>query len=178
MEEKARAPFWKPALIYGVIMGVVGIVLSLVFYFLNLITASWVNWLSLVVTIAVLVYCLIAYRNEYLGGFASFGQIFMMGFVIGIIASIISTVYTYLLYTVIDPDLVEKIRIAAEEKIMSNSRIPESMYDDIIEKMEKRMTVIRMTVMALIIGPIINAIFSLIIAAFVKKEENPVSNAV
>ena len=159
-------------------MGVVGIVLSLVFYFLNLMTASWVNWLSLVVTIAVLVYCLIAYRNEYLGGFASFGQIFIMGLVIGIIASIISAAYTYILYTVIDPDLVEKIRIAAEEKIMSNSRIPESMYDDIIEKMEKRMTVTRMTVMALIFGPIINAVFSLIIAAFVKKEENPVSNAV
>lgn len=178
MEEKASAPFWKPALIYGVILGVVGIVLSLVFYFLNLLTASWVNWFSLVVTIAVMVYCLIAYRNEYLGGFASFGQIFLMGLVIGIIASIIGAAYNYILYTMIDPDLVEKIRLAAEEKIISNPRIPENMYDDILEKMENRITVTRMTVMALIAGPIVNAVLSLIIAAFVKKEENPVSNAV
>ncbi len=177
MEEKVQAPFWKPALIYGVILGVVGILLSLVFYFLNVMTASWVSWVSIVVSIAVLVYCLIAYRNEYLGGFASFGQIFMMGLMIGIIASIISAAYTYVLYTVIDPDLVEKIRIAAEEKIMNNSRIPESMYDDIFEKMENRMSVNRMTIMALVAGPIVNAILSLIIAAFVKKEENPVSNA-
>ena len=178
MEEKAKAPFWKPAFIYGVILGVVGILLNLVFYFLNLTTATWVGWVSIAVTIAVLVYCLVAYRNEYLGGFASFGQIFIMGLVIGIIASIISAAYTYLLYTVIDPDLVEKIRLAAEEKIMSNPRIPENLYDSIFEKMEKRMQPGRMAMMALIVGPILNAIISLIIAAFVKKEENPVSNAV
>jgi len=29
MEEKAKAPFWKPAFIYGAILGVVGILLSL-----------------------------------------------------------------------------------------------------------------------------------------------------
>lgn len=178
MEEKAKAPFWKPALIYGAIVGVVGIVLSLVFYFLNVMTATWIGWVSILVSIAVLAYVLVAYRNEYLGGFASFGQIFVMGVVIGIVAAILNAVYTYLLYEVIDPGLVEKMRIAAEERIMSNSRIPESMYDDIFEKMETRMQTGRMVVMSLIVGPIINAVLSLIIAAFVKKSENPVSNAV
>ena len=178
MEENAKAPFWKPALIYGVILGVVGILLSLVFYFLNMTTVRWVGWVSMAVTIAVLVYCLIAYRNEYLGGFASFRQIFIMGLVIGIVSSIITAAYTYLLYAVIDPDLIEKTRVAAEETIMNNPRIPESMYDGFFEKMEKRMQPGRMAIMGLIIGPILNAIISLVIAAFVKKEENPVSNAV
>ena len=141
-------------------------------------TASWVNWVTMLITIAVLVYCLVAYRNEYLGGFASFGQIFIMGLVIGIISTIITVAYNHLLYTVIDPDLVEKMRIAAEERIMNKSRIPESMYDDLFEKMEKRMQPGKLAIMGLILGPILNAIISLIIAAFVKKEENPVSNAV
>lgn len=178
MEEKAKAPFWKPAFIYGVILGVVGVLLTLVFYFLNLTTATWVGWVSIAVTIAVLVYCLVAYRNEYLGGFASFGQIFIMGLVIGIISAIISAAFTYLLHTVIDPDLAEKMRIAMEERIMNNPRFPESMHDDLFEKMESRIQPGRMAMMALIAGPILNAIISLIIAAFVKKEENPVSNAV
>lgn len=178
MEENVKTPFWKPALIYGVIVGVVGILLGLVVYFLNANTTGWVSWVTIIISIAVLVYCLLAYRNEYLGGYASFGQIFLMGLVIGIISSILMMAYTYLLHTVIDPDLMEKLKLVYEERIMSNRRIPESMYDDLFEKMEKRMTVKRMTINALIFGTIFNAVISLIIAAFVKKEANPVNNAV
>jgi len=178
MEEKAKAPFWKPALIYGLILGVVAILLNLALYFLNVMTARWAGWVSMAVTIAVMVYCLVAYRNEYLGGFASFGQIFLMGLVIGIISTIISVTFNYLMHTVIDPGLIEKMRIAAEERIMNSPRIPENMYDDLFEKMEQRMQPGRIAIMGLILGPILNAIISLIIAAFVKKEENPVSNAV
>ena len=178
MEEQTKTPLLKPALIYGLISGFIGILVSVIFYVMGLTLETWVGLVSLAIGIIVLVYLLITYRNEYLGGFASFGQIFIMGLIIGIISSIISAAYTYLLYTVIDPDLVEKMRIAAEEKIMNTSRIPESMYDDLFEKMEKRMQPSKLAIMGLILGPILNAIISLIIAAFVKKEENPVSNAV
>jgi cation transport ATPase len=172
MEEQVKAPFWKPALIYGAILGFISVFLSLVFYFIGLSTESWVGWVSAVVSIAVLVYLMIHYRKEYLGGYASFGQIFVMVLVsAGIIATIISALYTYLLYTVIDPGLIDQIKIAAEEKIMSNSRIPESMYDDIFERMEKRTTAAYMVKMALIFGPVMNAVIGLIVAAFVKKEE-------
>ena len=91
----------------------------------------------------------------------------------GIVSTIIGAVYQYLLFTVIDPGLIEQVKIVAEEKIMNNSRIPESMYDDIFEKMEKRTTAAYMTKMALIFGPVVNAIIGLIIAAFIKKEETP-----
>jgi histidinol-phosphate/aromatic aminotransferase/cobyric acid decarboxylase-like protein len=64
------------------------------------------------------------------------------------------------------------MRIMAEERIMSNSRIPESMYDDLMERMAKTMTVSYMTKMQLILGPVINAVIGLIVAAFLKKEED------
>jgi hypothetical protein len=177
MEQSAKAPFWKPALIYGAILGFVGILLGVIFYFLNLTTESWVGYVSIVVSIAVMAYCLLAYRKEYLGGYASFGQIFVMALVIGIIASILSTIYTYVMYTVVDPDLTEKIRLMAEERIMNNPRIPESMYEDVMDRMEGRFTPARMTRMALIWGVAANAIIGLILAAFIKKNppENPVA---
>lgn len=175
MEEKAKAPFWKPALIYGLILGLVSVFLSLVFYFTGMTTANWTNWVTLIVSIVVLVYLMVQYRNVHLGGYASFGQIFLMVLVsAGIISTIIGAIYQYLLFTFIDPGLVDQIRIVAEERIMSNSRIPESMYDDIMERMDKRMTVPYMIRMALIMGPIVNAFFGLIIAAFIKKEEDVV----
>ena len=55
--------------------------------------------------------------TEYLGGFASYGQILKMAIVIGIISAIIGAIYTYLLYGILDPDLIDKVRIAAEERI-------------------------------------------------------------
>jgi hypothetical protein len=178
MEEQAKAPFWKPALMYGAILGLVSVFISLVFYFIGMATVNWTSWVNIAINLAVLVYLMIQYRNVHLGGYASFGQIFVMVLVsAGIISTIIGAVYQYLLLTVIDPGLVDQIRIVAEEKIMSNSRIPESMYDDILDRMEKRMNVTYMIKMALIFGPIMNAIIGLIVAAFIKKEKDITSPA-
>jgi hypothetical protein len=173
MEEKVKTPFWKPALIYGAILGFVSVFLSLVFYFIGLSTENWTSWVIMLINLVLLVYLMIHYRKEYLGGYASFGQIFLMVLVsAGVISTIINVVYQYLLYTVIDPGLLEQMRIMAEERIMNNSRIPESMYDDIMERVAKTMTVSYMTKMQLILGPVINAVIGLIVAAFLKKEED------
>ena len=173
MEENVKAPFWKPALTYGVILGLVSVFISLVFYFIGMATVNWTNYVNMLVGLVLLVYLMIQYRNVHLGGYASFGQIFVMVLVsAGIIATIISAIYTYVLFTVIDTGLVDQVRIAAEERIMSNSRIPESMYDDILERMEKKMNVGYMVRMSLIVGPVVNAFIGLIVAAFIKKEEN------
>ena len=178
MEEKAKAPFWKPALIYGAILGFVSVFVSLVFYFIGMATENWTNWVSFLISLALLIYLMIQYRNTYLGGYASFGQIFAMAFVSGgVIAIIIGVIYQYLLLTVIDPGMVDQIRIAAEDQIMSNSRIPESMYDDLMERMDKRMNVPYMIRMTLIMGVIFNAIISLIVAAFIKKDQDITSPA-
>lgn len=171
MEEKVKAPFLKPALIYGAILGVAGVLVGLILYFMDMSTQTWAMWPSLAIGIAVMVYCLVAYRNEYLGGFASYGQILKMAIVIGIIASVIGAIYTYLLYGVLDPDMMDKVRIAAEERIMNNPRIPESFYDQAMERLDKSLTLKRTVMNALIWGTVMNAILGLIISAFVKKEE-------
>jgi uncharacterized membrane protein YhdT len=173
MEENVKAPFWKPALIYGAIVGLVSILLGVIFYVMNLYAASWTQWLTMAVGIAVLAYCLVAYRNEHLGGFASYGQLFKMALVIGVIASIIGVIYTYLMHGVIDPELADKIRLVTEEKMMNNPRIPENRLDETIERMAKNFELKRMVIMAFVAGVILNAIFGLILAAFIKKEETP-----
>lgn len=172
MEEKVKAPFWKPALIYGAILGFVSVFISLVFYFIGKSTENWTSWITMAINLVLLVYLMLQYRKVYLGGYASFGQIFLMVLVsAGVISTIITVVYTYLLYTVIDPGLLDQMRIIAEERVMNNSRIPESMYDDILARIAKTTTVSYMTKLGLIVGPVVNAILGLIIAAFLKKEE-------
>ncbi len=171
MEEKVKAPFLKPALIYGAILGVAGVLVGLILYFMDLSTETWALWPSLAIGIAVMVYCLVTYRKEYLGGFASYGQILKMAITIGFISAIIGAIYQYLLYGVLDPDLIDKVRIAAEERIMNNPRVPESYYDQAMERVEKGLTIKRMVLNALIWATVMYAILGLIISAFVKKEQ-------
>jgi len=173
MEENVKTPFWKPALIYGLILAFVSIILSLAFYFTGLYLKGWVSFLSLVIGIVVLVYILLLYRKEYLGGLASYAQIFWMAFAAGMISSVIGLLFSYVMQTVIAPDMMENIRLAAEEKIMNNPRIPESMYDTLFERIEKNMQPVRQMVQGLIISVFINALIALIVAAFLKKEETP-----
>jgi len=173
MEEQVKGHFWKQALIYGAILGIVSVFISLVFYFIGMSMASWTNWVNMLVSLVLLVYLMIQYRNVHLGGYASFGQIFVMVLVAaGILSTIIGVLYQYVLFTFIDPGLLDQAKIAAEERIMSNSRIPESMYDDLIEKVDKRTTVAFMIKMGLIFGPVIYALIGLIVAAFIKKEQD------
>jgi hypothetical protein len=82
-----------------------------------------------------------------------------------------------LLYAVIDPDLIDKVRLMAEDRIMNNPRIPESTAGDIIERMADRFTPVRMVRTTLIWGTVGNAIIGLILAAFIKKNrpEGPVA---
>ena len=124
MEEKVKTPFLKPALIYGAILGGAGVLFGLILYFLDLGLESWVQWASLAINLVVLIYVLVAYRNEYLGGFASYGKILKMAIAVGIVSSIIGAIYQYLLFAVLDPDMMDKVRLAMEERIMNNPRIP------------------------------------------------------
>jgi len=177
MEENVKAPFWKPAFIYGAIMGAVSVFVSLVFYFLGLTAVSWTQWASIIISLGVLVYVLLAYRKEHLGGFASFKQIFLMALMVGVISSIISSVFSLILFNM-DPELIESIRIAAQEKIMNNPRIPESMYDSFFERMEKNFEPTRMFIQSMIGGIFGTAIIGLIAAAFIKREQSPLDASV
>ena len=172
MEEKTEAPFWKPALIYGAIVGFVGILVGVIFYVMDLAVENWTNYVSMLISVAILIYCLVTYKKEYLGGYASYGQIWKMTLVIGIIATIITTIYSYILMGIIDPGLIDKMKIAAEQKFLNNPRIPESMMDSTLERLENSMNLKRIMIMGLIFGPVVWAILGLIIAAFVKKN-NP-----
>ena len=144
---------------------------GLILYFLDMGLERWVQWASFAITIAVMVYCLVAYRNEYLGGFASYGKILKMAIAISIISAVITAIYQYLLFAVLDPDMMDKVRLTVEERIMNNPRIPESFYDQAMERAEKNLTIQRMVLNALIFGSVVSIILGLIISAFVKKEQ-------
>ena len=176
MEEKA--PFWKPALIYGAIVGVVGILIAVVLYILNAQFKTWAAIVSILVSISVLTYCLRAYRNEYLGGFASYGKLVLMTLSIAVISGLLSAGYTYVLVNYIDEDYVEKAKQFTIEKISENPRLSEAQLDTIIERTENKTTNASTVRRGLIAGIVFTFIIGLVASAFLKREENPISNTV
>lgn len=176
MDENSKKPFLKPALIYGAIMGFVGILISVIFYVTDLLFKPWAGILSLVITIFVLVYLLRAYRNEYLNGLSTYGRLVLMSLAIGLVSGILAAVFNYLLYYVIDPDLVQRTLTFTESKLMDNPRIPENMIDKAMERAARGLEPLRLVRKALIGNTIFLGVVGLIAAIFLKKEvDNPMN---
>ena len=172
MEDTGKAPFWKPALNYALIMAAVSIFLTLAFYFTDIYLKGWASVVNGLISIAVLVYLLIQYRDKVLGGYASFGQLFVMGLVASLISLVIGMAFGMLQQYVLFPEMQEAILLNAQEKILNNTRIPESMVDQQLERVENMMQPGRQVLLGLVGGTFFNAIILLVIAAILKKEES------
>lgn len=159
------------ALTNGVYLGVILIIFSLIGYVADFSTTSWVNYLSYVMVIGMLIYALKTYRDKESGGFISYGRSLGLGTLIGLYSSILLAVYTFVFFQYFDPAELQKILVEAE-----NNMLDQGMSD---RDVETAMSFTRMMtnppVMAAftVIGfTFWSFIFSLIISIFVKKD-NP-----
>ena len=163
---------WKANLTNGVILALLGIVYSLVIYFLDLSFNKVQGWIFLVVQILVLFFLVKSYRDNYRYGMITFGQALGAGLIIFVYYAIIMAVFTYLLYAVIDPDLVDKQLAFAEEEMIKRG-IPESAIEAGMKVQTKIMKPGIMAPLSIFGSMLQGLIMSLIVAAFVRKEGNP-----
>ena len=176
MEEKETTSLFQHALKWGLIVGGISIALSIVFYAIDY--AMLANWkfgiFVFAMFIGLAIYAGINYRNE-IGGFLPYGKAFQHGFILMAVSGLISTLFTMILYTVIDPDLPAKLTDVAMEnaaKMMESFGMPADQMDQAMEDARKR-TENQFSVSGLAmgygIGLIIYAVLSSITSNFVKK---------
>ncbi|MDG1104688.1 MAG: DUF4199 domain-containing protein [Cyclobacteriaceae bacterium] len=105
------------ALKSGVILGVVGILISLTTYIIDplLMIKWWFSLSSLVLFICLVSYFGIQYR-KILGGFVSFKIGYIYSMITFVMAGLIGTAFNILLFHVIDPDLPQFISEAIIEQ--------------------------------------------------------------
>ncbi|HOB85296.1 MAG TPA: DUF4199 domain-containing protein [Bacteroidales bacterium] len=163
---------WKANLTNGVIFALIGIVYSLVIYFLDLSFNKVQGYIFLVVQIIVLYFLVKSYRDNYRYGNITFGQALGAGVIIFLYYAIIMAIFTYLLYAVIDPDLVDK-QLAFMEEEMIKRGVPESAMEAGMKVQEKMMKPAIMAPLSIFGSMFQGLIMSLIVAAFVRKEGNP-----
>jgi Protein of unknown function (DUF4199) len=176
MEEKETPSLFQHALKWGLIVGAISIALTCVAYAVDY--AMLANWkfgiFIFVLLIGLTIYAGINYRNET-GGLLPYGKAFQHGFLLMAISGLVSTAFTVLLYTVIDPELPSKLTDVALENaaaMMESFGMPEDQMDKAMEdaraRTENQFSIAGLG-MSYGIGLIIYAVLSLITSIFVRK---------
>jgi hypothetical protein len=105
-------------------------------------------------------------------GMITFGQVVGAGVIIFLYAGVIMAVFTYILYTVIDPGLTAK-KLAFLEEMMLKKGTPQAGIDTFMKMQEKLQKPSVVAPISILGNVFVGTIMSLIIAIFVRKEGNP-----
>ena len=193
MEEEKKVPVFKASLIYGAIVGLASIVLALIFYFIGQSLETWSMIVSIIIFIGLIIGSLVMYRKEYGGGFVSFGRLVLVSFIVGLVASVLSSAFTYALYEM-DEGYLQDTKYYAIEKMdkqmeKMDARYQEKMSDDQYDMFEREMKKQRKkqvkkieerSAFALSFGGIIGMVFiavitGLIAGIFIRKDPEKVN---
>lgn len=173
MEEKVNV--WKTNLTNGLILGLAGIVYSLVIYFLDLSFNKAQGIVFIVIQIGLLYFLLKSYRDNFMHRQITYGQSVGAGVIICLYYALIMAVFTYILYTVIDPGLVGK-QLAFIEESMVKKGISQSAIDAGMALQTKIMKPAIMAPLSIFGSMLWGVIISLLVSIFIKKEGNPLTD--
>jgi prepilin signal peptidase PulO-like enzyme (type II secretory pathway) len=175
--EENKSSFMKSSLYWGVILGVVLIIYSLLLYFVDLSYEKWVSWISYVIFIGGIIISTISYRNNELGGTITYGQALGFGTMVILFAAVISAIYSFIFMQFIDPGSIDKILQMAEEQMIERG-IPEDQIEMGLEMQRKFMKPWLISLISVPGSVLFGFIFTLITSIFIqkKKAEIPFEN--
>src|SRR5688572_13171075 len=121
-----KRPQWKVAMNYGVMYGLASTIVYLIFYFAGAEydnpAPQWLGYLFLIIAITM---GIINYRNNEMGGYINYSRSLGTGVLIGLFGGIITGIFTVVLFTVIDPDLSQKIIEKTQEDLVEKGNMSE-----------------------------------------------------
>ena len=171
MEEKVNP--WKANFTNGLILGLAGIVFSLILWFLDLSLNQNLGYLFLFISAFIAYYFIKSYRDNYLHGRITYGQSVGAGVIIYFYYAIIMAIFIYILHKFIDPGLTDKMLAMAEEKVRASGRVQEEQMEMVMNMQKKFMSPEVMAMATILYTMLSGTIISLIVSIFTRKEGNP-----
>ncbi len=127
--------------------------------------------LSAVISITILFIGIKEYRDKFNGGYITFSKGFKTGFMIVLISTLIFAVFSYIYNSyIIDYSIIENNALKESLKYMKEKKLPEEQIKQSLEYTKKFLSINYAVISTVVGGIIIGSIFSLIVAAIVKKE--------
>jgi hypothetical protein len=154
---------------YGLINGVIGIV---VFLGLNLsgvdMTEGPARWIGILVS-AVVLYLAHQYFKQNGNGYMSYGQGIGIALWMGIVSSVISSIFTYIYVKFIDTEFLNAIR-EKQEEAMAERGMSDEQIEQAMKFAEMFSTAEAMLIFGLVFGIIGMIIIGLLVSIFTKKQ--------
>lgn len=181
MEQKSIN--WSGVLTYGVYLGIISILISVVMWVTNIMESLgiWGNMLigvaNLVIVVILLTIFTVSYRNKYFGGLISYKNAFLFGILAVLVSVLLGVVYNIIFHKFIDPGYLERTMLMMQDKTMQmlQSRgLSEEQIEQSMRRFEEQgIPTVAKTIRQSLIGGIIGgALMSLISAAIGKKKES------
>lgn len=173
MEETTnKGSVWKTGLNYGLITGLVIIIYMLLTYLLEVDRKSYLNMLPYVFFIGGIIWGSKTHRDINNNGYSTYSQALGSGFIVALFASLLVGIFTWVLYKA-DPALVIDLIAEQEEelvKIYEEGEINMEQYEQSLEFFKYIFTPGIIALMSFVTNVLVNLLFSLIIALFIKRE--------
>lgn len=170
MEEKS-ASIWKSGLTLGAYLGIAMVLYSVILYVTGLSFNTTVGYISIAFLIVGIIAIQLIYKKQQ-NNILTYGQGVGIVVIAMISTGVISMIYTYLIYVVIDPDYYQQFLLFMEEQTTS-SLVKKGMSEDQIqmslEIQNKFQAPIILAFGALLNSIIVGLIASLITSIFIKK---------
>jgi hypothetical protein len=178
--EKPKNDILQYTMTYGAILGVSLTIVSIIFYLMGFMKFNiFMSLVMFIINLGIIVTVVIIgtkkYRDDLLGGYIDFGEAFLIGLLIVVFSSLLTTLYNIIFNVFIDPDYFERTMEAAKEwmsNFMYKRGIPEDKIDQALQQMDskEKPSVVSMIIGGIMASAIGGAILSLITAAIFKKE--------
>lgn len=126
---------------YGVILGIIGIVLQMILYVMG--PAAMVGtfyYVMQIITFGLFIYFGIQLRKEN-GGYFTFGEAFKGVYLMGVVFTVLIFAFSWVLYNVIEPDLASQISDAVIEQTVSMLEkfgTPQEQIDQTVLQLEEQ----------------------------------------
>jgi hypothetical protein len=171
---ESQTSIWKANFNSGLIMGFIAGIYTLIIYFFDFIFNAYQGYVFYLIQAVVLFILIKSYRENFKRGVITYGQAVTSGVVISLYTAIIYAMFIYILYAFIDTDLVNK-QLAFIEQTFVKAGVPQKFIDSGLEVQKKFLQPAIYAPTRLVSNFIGGTILTLIIAIFIKKENNPLA---
>lgn len=159
------------ALKYGLYTGCAYVLVSLMFYALDMDKITWLNYLTYIIMIAGIVLATINYRDKLNGGLITYGKGVSTGVIIGVVVGIVMAIYLWIFFTYINPNGISEILEMTEQK-MAEQGLSDEMIDKQMTMSGKFIKMPLMNIFGMIGYIFSGLIISLITSAILKKNDD------
>ena len=155
---------------YGLLTGLVSIIISFAVYALQLEQNVIVRFLSIAVLVVGIILAMRDFKRQN-AGFMGYGQGMGVGMTVSGVVGLMSAAFVYIYTTFVDPEVMTRIMDKARADMEAKGSMSDAQIDQAMAMSAKFMTGPFMLIFTIVGSLIMGLIISLIAAAFVKNPQ-------